>query len=227
MKIAIVENRFGRLKQFTAFDLQEYKEVAIITGSDFATLITDLEAKRTGMLDKFDCIASHRSALPNEIRDILKEYCKSTNKPLIFFSGGITTSVYKDSVFPFLHINSKDFYSLKLKLFLEYCQHKHHINLLVLQFGHRWKLSLLLYLRNRIAVALQKQIIKNNDPTCNIKGSELIRRVMDIQINSLIKDDLKHEKTNSILTGDQTSEVTEEQIKDLMDVINQSIISIV
>src|SRR5690606_31481224 len=118
--------------------------VSIITGTEFDNLILALQSKDTDSLDKYDCIASHRSALSNEIRDSIKEYCKIKKTPLIFFSGGITSSVFKDIDFPFLHINSKDFYSLNLKLFIDDCEVNNGINLFILQFGKRWKLSLLL-----------------------------------------------------------------------------------
>ena len=83
---------------------------------------------------------------------------------MIFFSGGITSSVLKDLDFPFLHINSKEFYSENLKLFIEAFEESNAVNLLVLQFGKKWKLSLLLNLRNNIAVALNKEALKVQFP---------------------------------------------------------------
>ena len=109
MKIVIIEDRIGRLEKFTEFDIKKYETIKIITGIEFDNLLQSLEGKDTSVLDEFSCVASHRSALSNEIRDVIKNYCKAQKKPLIFFSGGITSSVFKDLPFPFLHINSKDF----------------------------------------------------------------------------------------------------------------------
>lgn len=223
MKIAIIEDRIGRLEQYAEFDLKSCNAVSIISGSEFDSLNLALNAKDTNALDQYDCIASHRSALSNEIRDIIKEYCKSKNKPLIFFSGGITSSVFKDIDFPFLHINSKDFYSSNLKLFIANCEGNNAINLLILQFGKRWKLSLLLNLRNNIAVAQNKQAFKNESPEIEIDDRELIKRVRDLQINSLIKPDLINEKTNGILSDNDIATITAEQIQEVKSVINRLI----
>ncbi len=223
MKIAIVEDRIGRLDHFAQFDLNNCKSVSIITGSDFDNLILSLEGKNTNILDQYNCIATHRSALSNEIRDIIKEYCKIKKIPLIFFSGGITSSVFKDIDFPFLHINSKDFYSMNLKWFIESCDQTNQINLLILQFGQNWKLSILLNLRNHIAVSQSKQIIKIEYPNTIIEDKELIRRVSDLQINSLIKPDLLSEKTASILTSNAYATISFEQIQEVKNVINRLI----
>ncbi len=223
MKIAIIEDRLGRVEQFLEFDLQNCEQVTIVSGKEFDELILALDSKNTEILNQFDCIASHRSALTNQIRDVLKEYCKKNNRPLIFFSGGITSSVFKDVEFPFLHINSKDFYSTNLELFLNNCQENNSINLLMLQFGDRWKLSLLLNLRNRIAVDQNKQILKDSNPSIEFDVSEFIRRVRDLQIHSLIKPDLINEKTQAILSGDDSSPISPLQISEVRSVLNQLI----
>lgn len=223
MKIAIIEDRIGRLEQYTDFELKKCKSVTIVTGLEFDNLISSLKSNDTGKLEQYDCIASHRSALSNEVRDTLKEYCRKNRKPLIFFSGGITSSVLKDIEFPFLHINSKEFYSENLKLFIEACAENNTVNLLLLQFGKKWKLSLLLNLRNSIAVALNKQELKEKLQDVEIDDSELIKRVRDLQINSAIKADLVHEKEENIFLADDLSPVSFEQIKDIKYVLDRLI----
>ena len=223
MKIAIIEDRIARLEQFTDFDLKKSKSVTIITGIEFDNLIDSLKSNDTRKLDQYECIASHRSALSNEVRDILKEYCGKNKKPLIFFSGGITSSVLKDIEFPFLHINSKDFYSGNLKLFIEACEEHNTVNLLLLQFGKKWKLSLLLNLRNNISVALNKQELKAKLQDVEIDDSELIKRVRDLQINSAIKGDLLQEKTENVFSGDDLSPVSFEQIQNIKYVLDRLI----
>jgi hypothetical protein len=223
MNIAIIEDRIARLEQYTNFDLKKCNSVTIITGLEFDSLINFLKNNITNTLDQYECIASHRSALSNEIRDILKEYCKRNKKALIFFSGGITSSVLKDMDFPFLHINSKDFYSDNLQLFIEVCEEYNTINLLILQFGVKWKLSLLLNLRNNIMVALNKQILKVKYRDMEIDDSELIKRVRDLQINSAIKNDLIHEKTASIKFDDDLSPISLDQIQDIKYILDRLI----
>lgn len=223
MKIAIIEDRIARLEQYTDFDLKKNKSASIITGMEFDNLIDSLKSNDTRKLDQYECIASHRSALSNEVRDTLKEYCRKNKKPLIFFSGGITSSVFKDVEFPFLHINSKEFYSENLKLFIEACKEHNTVNLLLLQFGKKWKLSLLLNLRNNIAVSLNKQELKARLQDAEIEDSELIKRVRDLQINSAIKADLLHEKTENVFSGDDLSPVTFEQIQNIKYVLDRLI----
>lgn len=223
MKIAIIEDRIGRLEQYADFELKKCKSVTIITGLEFDNLIGSLKSNDTKPLDQYECIASHRSALSNEVRDTLKEYCRKNKKPLIFFSGGITSSVFKDVEFPFLHINSKEFYSENLKMFIKTCEESNAVNLLVLQFGRKWKLSLLLNLRNNISVALNKQELKEKIKDVQIDDSELIKKVRDLHINSAIKEDLLHEKTESVFSGDDFSPVSFEQIQNIKYVLDRLI----
>jgi hypothetical protein len=223
MKIVIIEDRIGRLEQYTDFELKKCKSVTIITGLEFDNLISSLKSNDTKPLNQYECIASHRSAFSNEVRDIIKEYCRIKRKPLIFFSGGITSSVLKDLDFPFLHINSKEFYSENLKLFIETFEESNAVNLLVLQFGKKWKLSLLLNLRNNIAVALNKEKLKVQFPGIEIDNNELIKRVRDLQINTAIKADLVTEKTKVIFSGDDLTPVSYEQIQDIKYVIDRLI----
>ncbi len=208
MKLIIIEDRIERLKSFVEFELEMWPEVHVVTGVGFDNLLSELRNNNTHLLDRYKCIASHRSALSNEIRDILKEYCSRTGKPLIFFSGGISTSVFKDSSFPFLHINSKEFYSENLKVFLEDLRSKDNVNLLTIQFGERWKMNLLLKLRNDITVSLNNGTIK---------------RVNDLKINSLIRDEILNEKSPSFLKGNQFASVNAAQVNELRATIGRLI----
>lgn len=223
MKFAIIEDRIVRLKRYTDFELMKYESVNIITGSDFDNLIGCLKNSDTTTLDKFDCIASHRSALSIGTRDTLKEYCRKNRKPLIFFSGGISSSVLKDIEFPFLHINSKEFYSENLNLFIDACEQNNAVNLLLLQFGKKWKLSLLLNLRNNITVAINKLVLKEQFPNVEIDDSEMINRVRDLQINSAIKDDLVHENAEYNFLDDDLSLISFDQIHGLKDILDRLI----
>lgn len=223
MKIAIIEDRISRLDQYTDMDLKKCKSVTIITGNEFDSLLSSLKNNDTTSLDQYNCLISHRSALSNEIRDVFKKYCNKNKIPLIFFSGGITSSVLKDIDFPFLHINSKDFYSDNLKMFIKNCEETVTVNLLLLQFGNKWKLSLLLNLRNKLAVTLNKEHLKTNYPNLEFDDNEFIRRIRDLQINSAILTDLINDKTNELFTNDDFKLVTNHQLQNIKNVIESKI----
>jgi len=223
MNIAIIEDRISRLEQYTDLELKKCKSVSIITGNEFDDLISSLKNNDTKSLDQYNCLISHRSAMSNEVRDVLKKYCKKYIRPLIFFSGGITSSVLKDIEFPFLHINSKDFYSENLKMFIKNCEDNNNVNLLVLQFGQKWKLSLLLNLRNKIAVALNKEVLKIQYPNLEFDDNEMIRRMRDLQINTAILSDLINDKTKELFSNDDFKLVTNEQLQNIKSVIEGKI----
>ncbi|MDI9358266.1 MAG: hypothetical protein QM528_04925 [Phycisphaerales bacterium] len=212
MKIALIEDRKSRMERYAAdLDfLQSSKTVSIITGADFDTLTLALSKGTTDVLKEYDCIALHRSALSIEIIDTIKGYCKLKKKPLIFFSGGISSNVFKDTDYPFLQINAKDFYSSNLTLFLENCEQSKAVNLLILQFGKRWKLSLLLDIRNHIAVAQ------------NTKSEILIKRVKDLKVNSLIKSEITA-KTKDVPFDNDFASINAEQIRKVKEIIDQLI----
>jgi hypothetical protein len=223
MKIALIEDRIPRLEKYVDFELKKYLSLEIITGLAFSNLVVSLDRNDTKILDEFNCISCHRSAISNEIRDVLKEYCRINKKPLIFFSGGITSSVLKDLEFPFLHINSKDFYSQNLKLFIESSEDNNTVNLLILQFGAKWKLTLLLNLRNRIIVAQNKLAIKEQFPNAEIDEIELIKRVRDLQISSVIMEDLYHSESEHFFLKNDLNLISSEQVQSLKTFIDRLI----
>src|SRR5690606_24737284 len=96
-------------------------------------------------------------------------------KSLIFFSGGISYSFYSDESFPYLNINAGDFYSDKLKLFLNYFEKTREVNIPLLQFGEKWELNKLLNFRNDF-------IKKNNEARIN--------RVRDLNLDIQLKQEL-------------------------------------
>jgi hypothetical protein len=227
MGIALIEDRIGRLEKFTVLNIYENRLIKVIARSEFDSLVVSLEENNTNILDGFDCIAVHRSALNNELRDILKNYCKQFQISLIFFSGGISSNVYKDFDFPFLHINAKDFYSYNLTLLIEDYEKTGKINLLILQFGLKWKMSLLLSLRNNIIVSQNKKLIQNQFLNSNISDRELIKRARDLHINSLIRPDLLNEKTHDILNADDFSVISSDQLHEIKTAIDHLLIDLI
>lgn len=220
MRIALIEDRLGRLEQFGGADLQSHPSVKVITGLEFDDFMVAFGKGDMRSLDDFACIASHRSALPNNVRDAIKDYCKSNRKPLVFFSGGISSSVYNDREFPFLHINARDFYSSNLTLFLEDFVESNPPNLLKFQFGERWKLTILLRLRNDIAAYLNKLEIQKHYRGSEIKPLTLSK----LSINAILRPDLVTDRTHDMLSGNEYLPIPSAKLKELEGVIKRAII---
>jgi hypothetical protein len=204
MKIALVEDRIGRMEQFIVFDIKSIENIQIITETDLSDLKIDLDQGITSKLDIFDCLVFHRSALTNPQREIIKTYCKTNRKALVFFSGGISSSFYNDITFPYLHINSRDLYSNNLKMLSDYSKQQNSINLLILQYGAKWKTNQLLLIKENLNLRFQLKKIKRiadlNIPKNQIK---------DFDLDWLDKDDYL--------------EITEDQIKQFKTTLDKLI----
>jgi hypothetical protein len=210
MKIALLEDRIERMVQFSEIDITKETLIEIITASQLLKFLKAIDNKDITILHQYDCIILHRSALTNLQRDIIKNYCFDTKKPLVYFSGGISSSIYNDSTFQFLHINSKDLYSSNLRLFIEETILKNEINLLVLQFGIRWKLNLLLSIRNSVNLGIQNQSIK---------------RIMNLNISHFIKKELILNFNLDWLSQSEITAIDKEQILNFKSKIDELIVS--
>ncbi len=208
MKIALIEDRIYRKEQYSKSQLEDFTILETITNRNFDILSSELCQQESKSLEKYDCILSHRSAFNIEQRDIIKRHCKSFKKPLVLFSGGISSNIYNDFDFPFLHINAKDFYSKNLVLFLNEAKVNNHINLLILQFGENWKLSLLLSLRNKINYRSQTGTLK---------------WISDLEINELIKEELISNFNLSWLSENEFTPISDIQIQDFKNKLNELI----
>ena len=149
MKILLIEDRPERQKQFlkkTGIDIVSYRFIDNKTENEYKSLKNELLVN-ISILEEYDIIISHRSAFGIDnakIIDAIKNYCETNKKYLILFSGGISTSYYTKTPYEYLSLNSKDFYSDNLKLFLDNIQKNNDINLLLLTFGEQWELNLIL-----------------------------------------------------------------------------------
>jgi hypothetical protein len=208
MFLAIFEDRPGRMERMAVFDLHKRPEVRIFTGPDLTSIEQGFQTGEAKVLTEFTCIAAHRSALKEQSIAALKDFCKTNSKPLIFFSGNITSGIFLNPGYPFLLINSKDFYSGNLQLFIEASIGGQKLNLLILQFGRRWKLSLLLDLRNRVVVAVNR-------------GGVI--RLSELNINPLIMTDLIDDSIRGLLTGNPYGAISPGQIEMLLARINHLI----
>lgn len=205
MKIALIEDRISRLNQFADQEIKKSPILDIISEEKFTILLSKIVSKDYSNLDKYNCLLFHRSALENKERQSLSEYCNVNNKPLVFFSGSISSSNYRDKEFPFLYINSKDFYSENLLTFLKQCEIDDEVNLLILQFGYRWKLNQLLKLRNRLNLNL------NTGKISRIRNFELVQSV---------REDLKNRYNLRWLDQPDLTEVSIENILELKSKLN-------
>lgn len=197
MKIVLLEDRIGRMEQFSETDLTKESCINIISGEDLKSMFDEINSNNIDRIKDYECIILHRSAFTNSQRDIIKNYCSDAVKPLVYFSGGISSSIYNDRTFPFLHINSKDLYSQNLRLFIDEIEKHNQINLHILEFGNRWKVNLLLTLRNHLNFGVQLGNIK---------------RIRDLKISHFIKEELIENFNLTWLKEDSYSSISSEQV---------------
>ena len=164
MKIILIEDRIIRKELFlerSAIDLSQYSFLSEITAQEFKQLKLDINnGDYMSFLGEFDLIITHKSAFTLNQQDVLA----SIGKSIIYFSGGISQSFYLEYPFPCLHINSSDFYSNNLMIFLNDIKDNRKIEMLILQFGTKWKLNLLLSTRDKIKQLLYKNFMMDLFP---------------------------------------------------------------
>ncbi len=101
----------------------------------------------------------HKSAFNGDTQEILygiENECKIKAIPLVLFSGGITANYYEEEKsFKKLELNSKDFYSQNLKMFLENYRESGNIELLMLSYGQRWKFDIILNCMEKINIFIE------------------------------------------------------------------------
>lgn len=197
--ILLIEDRTERQQFFmkdTEIDLDSYSDILDnMTGERYNQLLEEIK-NDTFILDKYSVIMSHKSAFDNkniEILSKLENYCKSNDKPLILFSGGIDANYYDKSEYETIEINSKIFYSNHLKLFLENMREGEQ-NLLVLIYGDRWKLNILLNVLEKINLFIEN----------NTKEPFLFKRFV-IDTGYAYLDDLNLDIYEPIMEGNKIS----------------------
>lgn len=149
MKQAVlIEDRRERQLRFsekTDIELEKYGNSLVnLNGETFIELKERFESGEFP-LDEYSVIMTHRSAFDGNVLDGLKAYCKQHEKKLVFFSGGISQTVYLAEPFEFLLMNSKSFYSQNLVAFLE-----SDFNLAILAYGKNWQVNTMLIVLEKI-----------------------------------------------------------------------------
>ncbi len=150
-KILLIEDRSERQLLFmnkTNINFESYFEILEnATGKQYEELFVKL--KRGDLyFNDYAIVMTHKSAFADDNKDILhkiKELCQEQKIPLVLFSGGVSTNYYdKTEDLEIMELNSKDFYSENLKLFLEKFRQHGQIELLILSYGNNWELNILL-----------------------------------------------------------------------------------
>ncbi len=159
-KILLIEDVPHRQEDFmshTDFTLQSYDDILEnITKDRYKDISRELK-NDTFNFDDYSMIISHKTAFEDQTNIIINKlelYCKNIQKPLVLFSGGIS-NYYNNSNYEHLELNSKDFYSQNLKLFLDEYRKGNH-NLLILSYGGKWMLNILLNILERINIFINK-----------------------------------------------------------------------
>lgn len=219
-KIMLIDDRTERQTKFdeeTSINLDKYSDVLDnFTADSYEELLEEFKKNDFSRLNKYEVIITHRSAfgdLNGQVISTFKEICKQKDKPksLVFFSGGISSVSIKNSPFEHLLLNSKNFYSNNLQLFLELSK-ECKPNLLVLAFGENWKINLLLNSLEKMNVFIGK-----NNSAESIVYEEFADEVqMDLIRDFLIFD----EPSNDFLKMQDFKKLT----KDLTNQIKQQVV---
>jgi len=146
-KILLIEDRADRQELFlknTQIDLTEYGDI----------LDNTVEKQNNSFdFEEYSTIIIHKSAFDSQKMYDIEKVCKENKIVLILFSGGNILNYYNvENGFKKLELNSKDFYSNNLKLFLDNYKRKEEIEPLILSYGEKWKLNILLKLLENINI---------------------------------------------------------------------------
>lgn len=161
-KVLIVENRLERQKDYLGenliFQLEELTKLGNVICADADAIQKYKTFKGTNDLpddfvsEDYDLLAIHKS-FADEDMDKLPQLVR-LSKDIVFFSGGISQTMYNPNPSTGkanLFINSRDFYSERLILFLrKYTEEEIAPNLQYLVDGENWVLSMLLEARRVI-----------------------------------------------------------------------------
>jgi len=209
MKVAIIEDRIDRLSTYADEKIHEFDFLQIITGKEFTKLSNLLSKRDTTSISQYGCLMIHRSALDIDQRSTVIGFCEDQNIPLVFFSGSISPNRYRLVKIPILYINSKDFYSEKQLLFLDEIKSAGVANLLILQFGSRWKLNRLLNLRNELNY---------------LTHLKKISRLLHLGLDEGLASELATQEGLEWVKGNLGDKISGEQVNDLSSALNALII---
>ncbi|RAX51645.1 hypothetical protein CCY99_08785 [Helicobacter sp. 16-1353] len=140
-------------------DINKYKNLKNICGENVKDF-TDKIKENISILESYDILIVHRSDIVNLLLN-LQDYVKKSNKRLVIFSGGNTSTNYSNNYYESLSLNSKTLYSNNLIFFIE--NYATDSNVLILAYGKKYKLNILLNslskINNFINSASEKEIL--------------------------------------------------------------------
>lgn len=161
-KILLIEDRQARQQLFmnhTNIDLNEYRDILDNKTAQAYDEVYESFQNKDFDFDDYTVVIVHKSAFNGDTQEVLygiENECKNRAIPLVLFSGGITANYYEEEKnFKKLELNSKDFYSQNLKMFLENYRESGNIELLMLSYGQRWKLDIVLNCMEKINIFIE------------------------------------------------------------------------
>ncbi len=164
-KVLLIEDRLDRMNHFLKMrnlDLSQFDILDTTHEANFLNIKQQVNEKDLQLFNGLDVLMVHQSAWSLDELKIIENYCESSQKTLILFTGGNTASHVSLNPYPLLRIHVNDFYSKNLELYLKEFHSTNESNLAILQYGKKWKLSALMEARNNIAVYLQRYRSANN-----------------------------------------------------------------
>jgi len=217
---AIFLKKFGKNPAELENEFENLKNIA--GGQEFDDFKNKIESQDWSALDEYKVLILHRSAFAQSSRQSIIQYCKERKKRLVFFSGGISASVYSESIgFPFLTLNSQDFYSNNLVTFLNHAKQGDY-NLLILSFGERWELNILMNLNLKIV-----KLLNHENLGAKISKEEVIQKISleGLAKQTLKKNNIEIDWLDNDLINDPKKKLLGLQ-KDLKTLINNKIFSV-
>ena len=159
-KILLIEDVLIRQRDFMrerSFTLEEYSSILEnAIGDKYKKIALELK-NDTFNFDEYSMIMVHQSAFEDDVAiliDRIKKYCEKHKKALVLFSGG-SSSYYNNTQYESLELNTKNFYSDNLKLFLDAYKNNNE-NILMLGYGNKWIISVLLNVLEKTNLFLEQ-----------------------------------------------------------------------
>ncbi|MBN2824487.1 MAG: hypothetical protein JXQ76_04115 [Campylobacterales bacterium] len=160
-KVLLIEDRSERQQRFmqeSKIDLTLYSN--ILDNAIDEAYSDVFKAFKSSALDweQYSVFMVHKGAFEEDNSAIIKEietHCKTTQKSLILFSGGVDSNYYlEEEGFVLMELNSKTLYSQNIKLFLE--EFAQGVNQpLILSYGKKWRVNILLNSLEKINYILE------------------------------------------------------------------------
>ena len=154
--IALIEDRAERQAYAltkSGIDLNPYHDVLENTiGKRYEAWLDQLDHSLE-TLDRYAAVVVHQSAFGAQNTAILHRIikrCEMRQIPLVIFSGGISVGRYETDPIKRLEINSIDLYSHRLLLLLEHYREYREVELLILRYGQKWQIEILLNIQEKV-----------------------------------------------------------------------------